>query len=298
MSTTTPVAAGRSDFDRLVGELRPRLHRYCSRMTGSVTDGEDVMQDALVDALASLQAGTMVANPQGWLFRVAHTTALDFLRRRARGRVIDPDEDPDAIEDPVSSIQDREAAAASLHLFMRLPAAQRSAVILMDVLGYSLQEISDITSGTIPAIKASLHRGRAELRELARQSDDRPLPRLSEVERRRLTRYIDRFNASDFDALRSMLAEDVKLDLVARRQLHGKSEVKVYFHQYALADHWHWAVGFVDRQPAIVARDRNDPSARPAFFVLLDWAGDEVVGIRDFLFARYAIESAEVIMLE
>jgi RNA polymerase sigma-70 factor, ECF subfamily len=292
------AAEVRATFNRLLAELRPKLHRYCARMTGSVIDGEDVVQEALADAIASFPADGTISNPEGWLFRVAYTTALDFLRRRARHRAAVSEEDPDLIVDPVSTAQDREIAAASLHTFMHLPVGQRSSVILMDVLGYSLQEICAITTGSLPAVKAALHRGRVRLRELAREPDDRPHPVLAEPERTRLAAYVARFNARDFDTLRDMLAEDVRLDLVARRQLQGREDVKEYFHQYARVDQWQMAAGFVDRRPAVLAYDRSDPAGRPAFFILLDWRGEELVDIRDFLFARYAIEGAEVIALE
>jgi RNA polymerase sigma-70 factor (ECF subfamily) len=288
----------RDSFNRLLAELRPKLHRYCARMTGSVIDGEDVLQEALADAIASFPADGTISNPEGWLFRVAYTTALDFLRRRARHRAAVSEEDPDLIVDPVSTAQDREIAAASLHTFMHLPVGQRSSVILMDVLGYSLQEICAITTSSLPAVKAALHRGRVRLRELAREQDDRPRPVLAEPERARLAAYVARFNARDFDTLRDMLAEDVRLDLVARRQLQGREDVKEYFHQYARVDQWQMAAGFVDRRPAVLAYDRSVPAGRPAFFILLDWRGEELVDIRDFLFARYAIEGAEVIALE
>ena len=288
----------RTTFNRLLAELRPKLHRYCARMTGSVIDGEDVVQEALADAIASFPADGTIANPEGWLFRVAYTTALDFLHRRARHRATLSDEDPNLIVDPVSTARDREIAAASLHTFMRLPAGQRSSVILMDVLGYSLQEICEITAGSLPAVKATLHRGRVRLRELAREPDDRPRPVLAEPERARLAAYVARFNARDFDTLRDLLAEDVRLDLVARRQLQGREDVKEYFHQYARVDQWQMAAGFVDRRPAVLAYDCSDLGGRPAFFILLDWRGETLVDIRDFLFARYAVDGAEVITLE
>jgi RNA polymerase sigma-70 factor, ECF subfamily len=299
--TTTSVSSpssGREAFNRLLGELRPKLHRYCARMTGSVIDGEDVVQEALADAIASFSETTPIANPEGWLFRIAYTTAIDFLRRRARRLALAPDAYPDTIADRVSDTKEREIASASLRTFMHLPAAQRSSVILMDVLGYSLQEIGEITTTSIPAIKAALHRGRMRLRELAQEPDARPIPVLPEPERARLALYVDRFNARDFDALRDMLAEEVKLDLVARRQLSGRNEVKEYFHQYFVPDQWHMARGFVDGRPAVLAHDRNDPSRRPAFFALLDWRGEKLTNIRDFLFARYVIDDAEVILAE
>jgi RNA polymerase sigma-70 factor (ECF subfamily) len=58
--------------------MRPRLHRYCARMTGSVIDGEDVLQDALIKAVEAQAAAGDIGNPEGWLFRIAHNTALDF----------------------------------------------------------------------------------------------------------------------------------------------------------------------------------------------------------------------------
>ena len=80
-----PIPGGQhGPFERLFGELRPKLHRYCARMTGSVFDGEDVLQEALAKAVEALPGAGPIANPEGWLFRIAHNTALDFLRRRSR----------------------------------------------------------------------------------------------------------------------------------------------------------------------------------------------------------------------
>src|SRR5713101_5345841 len=189
----------REAFDRLLGELRPKLHRYCARMTGSVIDGEDVVQEALVKAIEAFPQAESIVHLEGWLFRITHNAALDFLRRRARQEAIRSDEDPDMIVDPVAPADDRQIAAASLRTFMRLPVAQRSSVILMDVLGSSLQEIGGVMDSSLPAVKAALHRGRARLRELAQEPDDSPLPVLAEPERSLLTAYVERFNARDFD---------------------------------------------------------------------------------------------------
>lgn len=284
----------REAFERLLGDLRPKLHRYCARMTGSVIDGEDVVQDALIKALEAFDRQE-VASPEAWLFRIAHNAALDHLRRRARQEV-GTDVDPDMIVDPVTPAEDRIAAAASLHSFMRLPAAQRSSVILMDVLGYSLQEIGAVTAQSVPAIKAALNRGRTRLRELAQETDDRPAPRLDAQERALLSAYIDRFNARDFDAVRDMLGEEVRLELVNRRRLQGR-EVANYFTNYANAADWRLARGFVDRCPAILVYDPAEP-ARPQYFVLLRWAQERLATIRDFRYARYAIEGAEVVVVE
>jgi RNA polymerase sigma-70 factor (ECF subfamily) len=177
------MSGNQEAFDRLLGELRPKLHRYCARMTGSVIDGEDVVQEALVKAIEAFPHAGPIAHLEGWLFRITHNAALDFLRRRARQGAARSDEDPDMIVDPVNTAEDRQVAAASLQTFMRLPVAQRSSTILMDVLGYSLEEIRAVMDSSIPAVKAALHRGRARLRELAQEPEDITRPVLAEPER-------------------------------------------------------------------------------------------------------------------
>jgi RNA polymerase sigma-70 factor (ECF subfamily) len=202
------------------------------------------------------------------------------------------------IADPVDEVYQRQAAAAALHTFMRLPVAQRSSVILMDVLGYSLEEIGGITESSIPAVKAALHRGRDGSRAAAQEPDDRSPPILGETERTRLSTYVERFNARDFDTVRNMLAEDVRLELVNKTRLKGRAEVGRYFGNYANVRDWQFQLGFVDRRPAIGASDPNDPARQPNYFVLLHWTMDHIDIIRDFRHARYVMEAAEVIVPE
>ena len=300
MSDFTPASTRmtRETLDQLLGELRPKLHRYCARMTGSVIDGEDVVQEAMLKAIEAFADAGSISNPESWLIRIAHNAAVDFLRRRTRQEVIRSDEDPDMIIDPSATLNDRQIVAASLRTFMRLPVAQRSSVILMDVLGYSLDEINGITKSSIPSIKAALHRGRARLRELAEEPDELPLPVLADWERSRLTAYVDRFNARDFDAVRAMLAEEVRLELVNKSVLRrGRSEVGGYFDNYTRLTDWLLVPGLIDRRPAALVRNALSPSAAPTYFILLEWAGDRLVGIRDFRFASYAIAGAEIFML-
>jgi RNA polymerase sigma-70 factor, ECF subfamily len=286
----------KAEFERLLAELRPRLHRYCARMTGSVIDGEDVLQETLVKAIEAFPHTGPLANVEGWLFRIAHNAALDFLRRRARREgVQDGEEALEAIADPDSAIERRQAAAASLRTLMRLPVAQRSSVILMDVLGHSLEEISEVLESTVPAVKANLHRGRQRLSELAAEPDDRPPPVLAEADRQRLATYVERFNARDFDALRAQLADEVKVEVVNRTRLNGRGEVSRYFGNYSQSRDWLLVPGLVDRRPAVIVHDPDQPSGPPIYFMLLDWADDRLLGVRDFRYARYAVEDAELI---
>jgi RNA polymerase sigma-70 factor, ECF subfamily len=287
----------RAKFERLVGELRPKLHRYCARMTGSAVDGEDIVQDALIKALAALPNVGVIDNPEGWLFRIAHNTALDFLRSRARGPLLLSDEALDMVATPESPDRNHEIAVISLRTFMRLPALQRSAVILKDVLGHSLEEVASITGASEAAAKSALQRGRVRLREIAKEPEDVSRPVLSEVMRARLTTYVEGFKVGDFDTVRAMLADDVKLDLVAKLRKQGKSEVGEYYTAYAAAKQWAYAAGVVDGRAAMVVYDHNMSLEMPAYFVALDFVGDRVVSVHDFLYARYAMDGIDLQLL-
>ena len=283
----------RASLEQLLAELRPKLHRYCARMTGSVIDGEDVLQDALIKAVEAQAAAGDIGNPEGWLFRIAHNTALDFLRRRNRQEALRSAEEVDMIVDQLDAVESRQIAATSLRTFMRLPVAQRSSVILMDVLGCSLKEICEVMDCSLPAAKAALHRGRAQLREIAGEPEDTPQLRLSDADRARLGAYVAHFNARDFDAIRAMIADDVRLDLVSRTQMQGKAEVFSYFGNYAKVSDWHLVPGLVEGHPAILVFDPNERDSGPKYFMLLGWAAGQVATIRDFRHAPYIIDGAE-----
>ena len=281
------------DIERLLVAMRPKLHRYCARMVGSVIDGEDVLQDALTKAMEAQAIAGSIGNPEGWLFRIAHNTALDFLRRRKRQEALRGPAEVDMMVDPLDAVASRQIAATSLRTFMRLPVAQRSSVILMDVLGCSLKEICDVMACSLPAAKAALHRGRTQLREIADEPEDTPQAKLSDADRERLGVYVAHFNARDFDAIRAMISDDVRLDLVSRTQMRGKAEVAGYFGNYAKVSDWRLVPGLVEGRPAILVFDPNGPDAGPKYFVLLGWAAGKVTTIRDFRYAPYVIDGAE-----
>jgi RNA polymerase sigma-70 factor (ECF subfamily) len=280
-------------FGQLAAEMRPRLHRYCARMVGSALEGEDVVQEALAKAAEAAPVAGAIERPESWLFRIAHNTALDALRRRKRQAAFRSEIDIGDLADASGAADVRVNAAASLAAFMTLPAAQRSSVVLIDVLGYSLAETVSILGVTLAAAKAALHRGRAHLKALAR-SPESAAPNLSPAERDRLRDYADRFNARDFDALRNLLAEDVRLDLVNRRRLSGSKDVSTYFSRYSEGADWRLAPGLAEGRPALLVSDPFDPAGVVGYVVVLDWSDGRIAAIRDFRYAPYVMDSLVV----
>ncbi|HEX7757894.1 MAG TPA: sigma-70 family RNA polymerase sigma factor [Caulobacteraceae bacterium] len=274
---------GVADLTRLMGEMRPRLHRYCARMVGSAIDGEDVVQDALAKAAGADPAG--IDHPERWLFRIARNAALDALRRRRRQSARHAGADLDALSDPAMAADSRVVAAAGLAAFLQLPPAQRAIVILADVLGHSLAESTQILDITLPAAKAALHRGRARLKAVAETPADPPPP--SPADRERLHAYADQFNARDFDALRALLAEDVRLDLANRLRLTGRKDVALYFTRYEENRSYRASVCLADGRPALRF---TDPANGADYVVLLEWRDGFIAGIRDFRYAPYVAE--------
>lgn len=280
------------EFEEHLKTLRPRLHRYCARMTGSAVSGEDVVQDTLLKAFNARSQGIEVENNEGWLFRIAHNTSLDFLRSRARNMVVPLTKDIEAA--PLSGI---DTVAVSFQTFLRLPELQRCAVILKDVLGHSIKEITDIADCSPAAAKSALQRGRVALRLLASEPEDTRLPLMSDIDRRKITAYVDFFRSGDFDAIRAMLADDVKLELVNRLRLQGREKITPYFTRYAEVAKWRFALGAIEGQPAMLVFDGTGSMVSPTHFVLIEWSDDQIIGIRDFLFAPYVLEAVDWVRL-
>jgi RNA polymerase sigma-70 factor (ECF subfamily) len=277
-------------FEVLVRDLRPSLYRFCAQMAGSAVEGEDILQEALIKAMQAFPGVGTLSNPKAWLFRIARNSALDFLRRRLRSQSILIEQSEDVIADPVDAIGQREIALLGLRPFMKLSPAERGSVILMDVIGYSLREIAEIMDTTVPAVKAALHRGRQRLRALSGSVEQAEPYSLDAKEHEQLALYVDRFNAHDFDAVRDLLAEDVRLDLAGYLVLTGKGAVSRYFANYAQLPNWRLSLGVVDGYPAVLSF-RADVLTN---FILLTWQADRISRIRDFIHFPHALELAEV----
>jgi RNA polymerase sigma-70 factor (ECF subfamily) len=291
------LAQARARFLELVAELRPELHRYCARLTGSIVDGEDVVQDTLAKAYYAISMAAELPPLRPFLFRIAHNTAMDVLRRYERRHVDVVAEPPE--DATVGEWADPEVVRAALATFLELPIVQRSAVILKDVLGCSLEEIVQITGATLPAVKAALFRGRAGLR--ARAGDavaEPPAPAAADPgDRMRLNRYAALFNARDWEALREFIAEDCRLDLVSRHERRGRA-VGEYFARYADLRDFRVVPGMLDDAVGggrlALAMYSPRSSTQPSSFVLIEWRGEKLALIRDFRYVPYIADEVRL----
>ena len=286
------MVEARDQFMELVDEIRPELHRYCARMTGSVFDGEDVVQETLAKAYYALGQMVQPPNLRPWLFRIAHNTAMDFIKRYERQHVEPVAHVPDRAE-PEEAGVDPELVEAALTVFAELPPTQRSAAILKDVLGQSLEETAHTMGTTVGAVKAALSRARANIARTPRVRFAEPAQPVSGETLTALRRYADLFNAHDWDELRALLGAESRLEVVSRVQ-HPRAVDAGYYDRYAAyteTEDLRAEAGFVDGAPVIAIF--SPPSSRePAYFVLLEVSGGRISLIRDFRYVPYIAVNA------
>jgi RNA polymerase sigma factor (sigma-70 family) len=286
-----------SEFLALVGDLRPELHRYCARLTGSVMDGEDVVQDSLTSAFVALKTLEAAPSMRAWLFRIAHNRALDLLRSRAL-RAAEPleaaSETPDSqAADPLEALMRQEAVSTAVSRFVDLPTPQRSVVILKDVLGHSLEDIAALLDTTVNAVKGHLARGRVRLKEINAQTPA-PAARSRSPE---VARFVALFNQRDWEGLRALLAHDVKLKQSSHPVRVGAADVGMFFTIYAEMDRVALSPAWLEgREVVAVFEDRDDP--KPGYLMWLDWQDGEIIFIRDTRYVRYVLADADLALEE
>jgi RNA polymerase sigma-70 factor (ECF subfamily) len=293
---TSPNQDRQAALLALAGELRPELHRYCARLMGSVIDGEDVVQDTLARAFVSLQDLEEMPPLRPWLFRIAHNRALDLLRSRAV-RTTEPIEAASDVADranpdPVEMLMRREAVKTAVSRFAELPTIQRSVVILKDVLDEQLSEIAALLDLTVDAVKGHLARGRARLRQINAQAGAIPDARPASAA---VANYVALFNQQNWEALRALLADDVKLNQATYPPRVGAADVGMFFTIYAkFKGVWLAPAWLEGREVIAVFEDRGNP--KPSYFMWLEWRDGRISLIRDYRYARYVAADAELLL--
>ena len=293
MEAPGPFDARYLAFLETIAQLRPRLHRYCSRMTGSVMDGEDLVQDALFEAYRKLDQYDDSRPLAPWLFRIAHNRCIDFLRRRgvrveAETTAMSPDSVMPA-NPPVLGV-----SRAVEQLVMSLPPKERACVLLKDVFDYTLEEIAELVSSTVGGVKAALNRGRSKLAALPE-----PVPSRREVSpelSRLLHLYVDRFNKRDWDGLRELITADAQLRVVDR--FAGPIDKAPYFRNYEQQRvPWRLAVAEVDGELVVVALHQHRDEWKPASVARLEVIDQRIARIVDYWHCPWVLSAATSVLM-
>jgi len=289
-----PFEARYLAFLETITHLRPSLHRYCSRMTGSILDGEDVVQEALFQAYRKLEAFDDSRPLKPWLFRIAHNQCIDFLRRReVRQEAETAAVAPEFVEpvDPPGPIIGR----AVEHLVLALPPKERACVLLKDVFDYSLEEVAELLDSTVGGVKAALNRGPSKLASLPQPSGPARTanPELSHL----LRLYVERFNRRDWDGLRELITADARLRVADR--FAGPLFDAPYFSRYKrMTIPWRMAVGEVDGQPSVIALRQDNGAWIPHSIVRVDVTDHLIMRVVDYAHCPWVLPATTSVIVE
>ena len=215
---------------------RTALTGHCYRMLGSLTDAEDAVQETMTRDWSSLDRFDERASLRTWLYRIATNVCLDARSERTTRRrpmsegsagtvtdtlserpgsyFIEPIPDELAIPSDASPAEAvmwkqsiRLAFVAALQL---LPPKQRAALLLTEVLGFSVAEVASCLDSSVPAINSALQRARATLASTPQSDPPKPL---SAAQQKLLERYVEAFHRYDADALAALLREDATFSM-------------------------------------------------------------------------------------
>jgi RNA polymerase sigma-70 factor (ECF subfamily) len=215
-------AGDEASFAALVEPHRGAIQVHCYRMLGSFHQAEDATQETLIRAWRALPSYEARAPFLHWLYSIATNTCLMMIRAAGRRpRAVDdlshlgpyPDRLLDALPntslDPAREVEHRESVTlAFITSLQLLPATQRAAVILKDVLAFSSADIATALNTTTAAVNSSLQRARARLKDAAPTATPHGL---SESDRSVLARFVDAWQRRDIEGLTALLAEDAIL---------------------------------------------------------------------------------------
>lgn len=228
-------AAWHRYIDR-IAPLRTSLHGYCRRLTGNLWDAEDLVQDTLLRAFATL--GSIhheIDNPRAYLLRVASNLWIDGARRsESEARALAPlREGASAVTSDAGAGELRDVGRA---LFERLSPQERAALVLREAFELSAEEIATILNTSAGAVKAALHRGRERLRDEARA------PRRPRASRALVEAFVAAYNAADLEALLALMQEGGQVENVGCGLEYGHRNFRTrqsWFHA-ALQGHDEW----------------------------------------------------------
>jgi RNA polymerase sigma-70 factor, ECF subfamily len=265
-------------FLETVKAHRALLHRYCARMCGSVLDGEDVMQDVLLEAYRKLDLLDEPRAMKSWLFRMAHRRCIDHLRKQRPGLFVELDESNEPVV-PAPEIAAFGMSNAIERLVSLLPPMERACVLLKDVLELSLEEAADTVGNSVGGVKSALHRGRARLLETDEGSlPSKPIdPRLRPL----LERYVVLFNQRDWAGVIDLTRADAHLHVADCYD--GRISDAPYFSEFERSK-TPWRIELADRdgELLLIASKLVAGAWRPTHPVRVSLAADGKVSISDY----------------
>jgi RNA polymerase sigma-70 factor, ECF subfamily len=322
------AAGDESAFAALAERHRRELQVHCYRMTGSLEESEDLVQETFLRAWRGRRGFRGRSSLRTWLYRIATNACLDVLQRRPR-RVLAADvaaadptttdlgeadllwlqpypddllvEIPDEAAGPVAAAEAKETIElAFMAAIQHLPPRQRAVLILRDALGWSARETARLMETSVAAANSALQRARATLQERlpAARSDWGRAPGAGATERDLLRRYIEAMESADIDGLVAMLAADARMTMPPYPTWFAGARAIADFHAATV-----WAGGRAyrhvatraNRQPAaaVYMRAPDDDAFRPLAIDVLRVDAGRVAEINAFvlpeLFPRFGL---------
>jgi RNA polymerase sigma-70 factor (TIGR02960 family) len=297
-----------TEFAALVEPHRRELHVHCYRMLGSFEEAEDQVQETLLRAWRGRDGLAGDSNVRAWLYKIATNACLDALRTRARKPVDSfadlpflqpyPDRLLDEVEQPDAVVEARETIELAYVAMMQLlPARQRAALILREVLGWSAKETADLLDTSVASVNSALQRARATLDEAR---PDRAARRttgdLSDTERRLLAGFIDAHERADAAAAAALVSEDIRITMPPHPFLYDGLEAIRPLLDRGFQDHGAWRLlpTRANRMPAAAnyLRAPGETVFRAFKIDVLRCEGDRIAEITTFpatLFSQFGL---------
>jgi RNA polymerase sigma-70 factor, ECF subfamily len=304
-------------FEPLVEPYRGELHAHCYRMLGSVHDAEDALQEALVRSWRGLKRFEGRSSLRSWLYTIATNTCLNQLAKRPK-RVLPVDYGPswdphDGVGEPVvesvwiepypdaeladgrtspeARYEQRESVElAFVAALQHLPANQRAALILREVLGFSAAEVAEALETSVASVNSALQRARRTVDEkLPERTQQETLRAVGDERLREITeRYIDAMARDDVDAVVALLAEDAAWSMPPLASwFRGLDDVSGFLARGPMSGEWRWRrlATTANGQPTIAAYTWDEPQRCYLPFALdvITLEGDRIKEVTAFL---------------
>ena len=316
-------------FGRLVAPYRGELHAHCYRMLASVHDAEDTLQETLLRAWRALGRFEGRSSLRSWLYTIATNTSLNAIARRPK-RTLPLDEAPsreasdglglplsetvwiepypderlgveDGLASPEASYEQRESVELAFTAALQhLPANQRAALILREVLGFSAREVADALETTVQSVNSALQRARKTVEEkLPDPSQQATLRALGDQRLKAVVDdYMDAMSRGDVEKIVGMLAEDAAWSMPPLPAwFTGLDGIRAFLEHGPLSGRWRWKhlPTHVAGQAAIGSYEFDEAAGAYLPFALdvLTLRGDRIREVTSFIVRSTASEDPE-----